>query len=129
GAAPPWTDNLPENTPDPTSVVPDGPTDTAEDPQDPSRGEQPSPAPTDDANDKAGAAGGRFPIDPGALAAGGGVLVLLGAPAAARALLRRRRLRDRGSPGRTAEGAWRELADTMTDSGLTWDDSSTPRTA
>ncbi len=55
-----------------------------------------------------------------------GVFLLLATPGVSRLLMRRSRLR-RPEPDRLAEGAWNELADTMIDLGLPWNEAATPR--
>lgn len=60
------------------------------------------------------------------LLAGGLVVLLLFLPALVRGLVRRSRLR-RLEPGRLVDGVWAELADTMRDLGLGWNDAATPR--
>ncbi|GAB3424397.1 transglutaminase TgpA family protein [Flindersiella endophytica] len=56
-----------------------------------------------------------------------GILLVLATPGLVRSGLRRRRLA-RGSPPRSAEAAWDELADVHRDLGLGWDEAETPRT-
>lgn len=58
--------------------------------------------------------------------AGGLVVLLLFLPALVRGLVRRSRLR-RPEPGRLVDGVWAELADTMRDLGLGWNEAATPR--
>jgi transglutaminase-like putative cysteine protease len=56
-----------------------------------------------------------------------GVLLLAAVPFFLRTAIRQVRLSPRQPPGRLVEGAWRELADSSIDAGLTWDDAATPR--
>ncbi|MBM7785482.1 transglutaminase family protein [Tenggerimyces flavus] len=103
-------------SPDPTSTAPTGGPvlPEAED----QRGREVTPV------GPSGSNGGGGPSVP--LLAGGLVVLLLAFPAVLRGLVRRSRLH-RSEPGRLVDGVWAELADTMRDLGLGWDDATTPR--
>ncbi|MEQ4205997.1 DUF3488 and transglutaminase-like domain-containing protein [Actinopolymorpha sp. B9G3] len=125
GLAPSWTV--------PDSDTPSAPTpETTVDPDDPSQDttSSASPAPLPGEDDPLRGAP-QTPADPGIspvpfliLAC---VLLVAAVPFLVRTAIRQVRLSPRQPPGRLVEGAWRELADSSIDAGLTWDDAATPR--
>lgn len=125
-AAPSWT--VPESQTD-TSPVDPRPTSVPQNPGDPTlrpttNPEQTPPAGTSPNDPTAG--GGAGGVNPLPFAIGGLALLLLAIPGTARVLIRRARLAA-PEPARLAEGCWRELAASVRDLGLLWDDAATPR--
>ncbi|HEY6739492.1 MAG TPA: DUF3488 and transglutaminase-like domain-containing protein, partial [Actinopolymorphaceae bacterium] len=123
GPAPSWA--LPERTavPIPTDLPSTAPT------QAPIDRARPTRAPdggTQELGGPTGGDGGGMNLLPFAIAAG--VLVILAIPGVVRVAIRRHRLAQR-SPRDLAEACWREIADTVTDLGSTWDEAATPRAA
>ncbi len=126
GTAPSWT--VPDSGAS-TSPLPD----TNANPDDPRQArDRQTPIPAEGNTGPAGPTG-QSPegngFDPRPFLAALGVLVLLAVPFLVRTSIRRARLSPRQRPGRLVEAAWRELADTAVDLGLTWDHALTPRAA
>lgn len=126
GTAPDWT------VPGTGSVAPVDPeqsTDPRRDMRDPSERDAPTGqavAPDDPARPIDGGDLDESSISPLPFLLAGLALLLLAAPAVARILIRRARLSPHNINGGVEQG-WQELAATVRDLGLKWDDSATPR--
>jgi transglutaminase-like putative cysteine protease len=125
GSAPSWT--LPES--EATSTVDPGSTGNPDDDplnRLPRNTSTPTASPIDPNHPDNLGGGTANSFNPLPFVIGGLALLLFLAPMTIRVLVRRSRLSGRSRPG-GAEGGWRELAATVVDLRLEWDDAATPR--